>query len=212
MADAATHGWGWAIDNLVIQGNPVPVELTSFTANTEEDKITLSWETATEKNNAGFDVERSIDKKSFVKVGSVRGNGTTTEKQTYSYVDKISGGGKFYYRLKQIDLDGSFHYSNTLEVSALPTVFKLSQNYPNPFNPSTTIKFQIPQQEKVVLEIYNTLGERVKTLVDEIKAPGFYHETWNGTNNNNVHVASGVYIYRVVAGKFVVAKKMMLLK
>ncbi len=212
LADPGTNGWGWAIDNLVIQGNPVPVELTSFTANTDQDKITLSWETATEKNNAGFDIERSADKKNFTKIGNIQGKGTTTEKNTYTYVDKISAGGKFYYRLKQIDFNGTFTYSNVLEISALPTVFSLSQNYPNPFNPSTTIKFQLPQKERVVLEIYNTLGERVKTLVDDIKEPGFYESKWDGTNNNNINVATGVYIYRIMAGKFVMAKKMMFLK
>ncbi|MGB8316637.1 MAG: T9SS type A sorting domain-containing protein, partial [Ignavibacteriaceae bacterium] len=212
FADANTHGWGWAIDNLVIQGTPVPVELTSFTANTEENKITLSWETATEKNNAGFDIEKSSDKKNFSKIGNIKGRGTTTEKQSYTYTDKISGGGKFYYRLKQIDYNGSFTYSNILEVSALPTVFSLSQNYPNPFNPSTTIKFQLPQKEKVVLEVYNTLGEKVKTLVNDIKDPGFYEARWDGTNDNSINVATGVYIYRIMAGKFVLAKKMIFLK
>lgn len=212
FADGYTHGWGWLVDNLVIQGNPVPVELTSFTANTDENKIILSWETATEKNNAGFDIERSSDKKNFYAIGNVKGRGTTTEKQSYTYTDKISGGGKFYYRLKQIDFNGSFTYSNTLEVSALPIVFSLSQNYPNPFNPSTTIKFQLPQKERVVLEVFNTLGEKVKTLVDDIKDPGFYEAKWDGTNNNNIDVATGVYIYRIMAGKFILSKKMMFLK
>ena len=212
FADAGYNGWGWAIDNLVIQGTPVPVELTSFTANTEENKITLSWKTVTEKNNAGFDIERSSDKKNFSKIGNIKGRGTTTEKQSYTYTDKINGGGKFYYRLKQIDYNGSFTYSNILEVSALPTVFSLSQNYPNPFNPSTTIKFQLPQNEKVILEVYNTLGEKVKNLVNDIKDPGFYESKWDGTNDNNINVATGVYIYRIMAGKFVLAKKMMFLK
>ena len=125
---------------------------------------------------------------------------------------KFRSGGKFYYRLKQIDFNGSFTYSNVLEVSALPTVFSLSQNYPNPFNPSTTIKFQLPQKERVVLEVYNTLGEKVKTLVDDIRDPGFYEARWDGTNNNSIDVATGVYIYRIMAGKFVLAKKMMFLK
>ena len=212
FADESINGWGWSVDNLIIQGNPVPVELSSFTANTDENKIILSWETATEKNNAGFDIERSTDNKYFSAVGNVNGRGTTSEKQSYSFTDKISGGGKFYYRLKQIDFNGSFTYSNTLEVSVLPNVFSLSQNYPNPFNPSTIIKFQLPQKERVVLEVYNTLGEKVKTLVDDIKDPGFYEAKWDGTNNNNIAVATGVYIYRIMAGKFVLSKKMMFLK
>ena len=211
-ADGSTHGWGWAIDDLVIQADFVPVELVSFTASADENKILLRWETATEKNNSGFDVERSTDGKNFAKIGNVQAKGTTTEQQSYSYVDQSSSGGKFYYRLKQVDLDGKFHYSNSIEVTALPTVYSLSQNYPNPFNPTTKIKFQIPKQERVVLEIYSILGERIKTLVDEIKNPGFYELSWNGVNDNNNIVSSGVYIYRIVAGDFVVSKKMMLMK
>jgi photosystem II stability/assembly factor-like uncharacterized protein len=212
FADANTNGWGWTIDDLVIQEGYVPVELASFTVSADENKILLKWETATEKNNLGFDVERSTDDKNFTRIGHVHGKGTTTEKQSYSYLDQSTNGGKFYYRLKQIDFDGQFHYSNSIEVTTLPTVYSLSQNYPNPFNPSTTIKFQIPKQERVVLEIYNSLGEKVATLVDEIKDAGFYQSTWNGINNNNNLVSSGVYIYRIIAGDFVVSKKMMYLK
>ena len=212
FADEATHGWGWVIDNLNIQGTPVPVELVSFAANNDENKITLSWQTATEKNNEGFDIERSVDNKTFSKIGNVSGRGTTTERQSYSYVDNSSSGGKLYYRLKQIDYDGSFSYSKTLEVTAIPMVFALSQNYPNPFNPTTTIKFQLPKQERVVLEIYNTLGERVKTLVNDIKEAGYYRLNWNGTNNNDVTVSTGVYIYRLMAGQYVSTKKMIFLK
>ena len=211
-ANNAINGWGWAIDNLNIQEFPVSVELSSFTANSTENKITLLWETDSENNNTGFEIQRSLDKKNFKKVSYIPGNGSTNEKHVYSFIDNSTSGGEFYYRLKIIDINGHFVYSNILEVSALPDFFSLSQNYPNPFNPSTTIKFQLPQQEKVSLEIYNTLGEKIKTLIDEIKAPGFYRATWNGTNNNNINVASGVYIYRIAAGKFVLSKKMIFLK
>jgi photosystem II stability/assembly factor-like uncharacterized protein len=212
FTDAAVTSWGWAIDDLVIQGVFIPVELVSFSASTNENKISLRWETATEKNNSGFDIERSTDDETYAKIGHVQGKGTTTEKQSYAYLDQSTAGGKFYYRLKQIDYDGKFHYSNSIEVNAIPTVYSLSQNYPNPFNPTTTIKFQIPKQERVVLEIYNALGERINTLVDEIKDPGFYQLIWNGINNNNNAVSSGVYIYRIIAGDFVVSKKMMYMK
>jgi photosystem II stability/assembly factor-like uncharacterized protein len=107
-------------------------------------------------------------------------------------------------------IQGTFLSVN--DKSSIPTSYDLAQNFPNPFNPSTTIKFQLPQQERVVLEIYNILGEKVKTLIDEIKNPGFYQTIWNGTNNNNIKVASGIYIYRIAAGKFVASKKLVLLK
>jgi hypothetical protein len=94
----------------------------------------------------------------------------------------------------------------------IPTSYSLSQNYPNPFNPTTIIKYQLPQQQRVTLEIFNTLGQKVKTLVDGIRNAGYYQETWNGTNDNSINVATGVYIYRLSAGNFVVSKKMILLK
>lgn len=190
----------------------VPVELTSFTINAVDNKITLRWETTTEKNNRGFDIERSSDNKTFTKIGHVQGKGTTSEKQSYSFIDQSTAGGKYFYRLKQVDFDGHYVYSEVVEISAIPMVYDLAQNYPNPFNPETTIKFQIPNEERVILEIYNSLGEKVKTLVDGIRQPGFYELKWDGTNNNNAALSSGLYIYRISAGKYVVSKKMMLLK
>ncbi len=213
FADVSANGWGWAIDNLSIQPNAVPVELISFGAAAVESSINLTWETATEKNNYGFDIERSQDKKVFEKIGFVGGNGSTTRKHTYSFSDENAPSGRSYYRLKQLDYDGSSTYSNIIEADkAVPAEFRLSQNYPNPFNPSTTIKYQLPVKEKVTLVIYSALGEKIATLIDEIKDAGYYNTVWNGRNNNNTKVASGVYVYRLQAGKFVDTKKMMLVK
>ncbi len=211
--DGAATGWGWAIDNLSIQENAVPVELTSFTANSIENSVNLVWQTATEKNNSGFEIQRSKDKITFSKIGYVNGFGSSTEKHSYSFVDEKAISGKSYYRLKQIDFDGSFSYSPVVEVvSVLPNEFKLAQNYPNPFNPTTTIKYQLPAAGRVVLTIYNSLGERVKTLVDEIKDAGYYQIVWNGRNEVNTNVATGIYIYRIQSGKFMDIKKMILIK
>jgi hypothetical protein len=188
----------------------IPVELVSFDAAVDENGITLSWETATELNNAGFDVERSSDNKNFEKLGFIEGKGTTTEKQEYKFVDSgVKGKGKFYYRLKQVDHDGTESYSDVLEVdySVVPTVFSLSQNYPNPFNPMTTIEFGIPKEVKVTLKVYDALGSEVETIVNEEMEAGYYKYQWNGVN-----FASGVYFYRITAGGFVSTKKLMLLK
>ncbi len=188
----------------------VPVELVSFNAEVDNNKIILVWETATELNNSGFVVERSSDNKLFERIGFIEGKGTTTEKQEYTFTDAgLSGKGKFYYRLKQIDHDGTETYSDVIEVdySAIPRVFSLSQNYPNPFNPMTTIEFGIPKESKVSLKIYDALGSEVETIVNEKMEPGFYKYQWNASR-----LASGAYFYRLTAGSFVSTKKLMILK
>lgn len=191
-------------------GGIVPVELVSFNAEIQENGITLKWETATELNNSGFEIERSDDNMSFIKLGFIKGKGTTTEKQEYMYRDNdIKGKGKFFYRLKQLDHDGTESLSNVIEVdySLIPTVFSLSQNYPNPFNPLTTIQFGIPKEVKATLKIYDALGSEVETIVSELLEPGYYEYQWSGAN-----YASGVYFYRLTAGNFVSTKKLLLLK
>ena len=132
----------------------------------------------------------------------------------YSFKDENPENGNIQYRLKQIDLDGSVHYSDkiTIEVSNIPTEFALSQNYPNPFNPRTTIRYDIPDQSEVTLNIYDGLGRLVKSLVNEVKEPGKFTVIWNGRNNDNASVASGFYICKIKAGNFVAIRKMLLLK
>ena len=188
----------------------IPVELTSFNAEVDENGILLLWETATETNNSGFEVEKSIDNNKFVNVGHIKGNGTTAEKQEYRFRDAdVTGKGKCYYRLKQIDYDGTSTYSEVIEVdySIIPVEFSLSQNYPNPFNPTTTIKFGIPQTTNVTLKIYDAIGSEIETLIDEKLEPGYYKHTWDASR-----FASGVYFYRIIAGTFVQTKKLMILK
>ncbi len=190
---------------------PIPVELASFKADVDENGIQLKWETATETNNLGFDVERSSNNISFEKIGNVKGKGTTSETHQYTFKDAgiTTGKGKVYYRLKQIDLDGSSSYTDAIEVeySIIPVEFSLSQNYPNPFNPVTTIKFGIPKEVKVTLKVYDILGKEVATIVNQKLEPGYYKYEWNG-----VPFASGVYFYRLDAESFVKIKKMVLIK
>ena len=191
--------------------NPIPVELVSFNANVDENGINLKWATSTETNNSGFDIERSKDNINFEKIGNVKGKGTTTESQEYSFRDGgiTTGKGKVYYRLKQIDLNGTSSYSDAIEVeySIIPVEFSLSQNYPNPFNPTTNIKFGIPKEVLVTLKVYDILGREVATVVNQKMEPGYYEYEWNG-----VPFASGVYFYRIEAGNFVKIRKMMMIK
>jgi hypothetical protein len=191
--------------------NPIPVEMTAFKAEVDENGITLKWETSTETNNSGFDIERSADNKKFEKVGHVKGNGTTTEAKQYSFKDGsiTTGKGIVYYRLKQIDFNGTSKFTEAIEVdySIIPVEFSLSQNYPNPFNPTTTIKFGIPKETKVILKVYDVLGKEISTIVNQKLEPGYYKYEWDASR-----FASGVYFYRIEAGSFVNIKKMMILK
>jgi len=189
---------------------PIPVELTSFTATLQSGKVNLYWSTATETNNLGFEILRSAQDDKWDVIGFVEGHGTITEKQEYFYIDDISGisATSFAYRLKQIDFDGSYEYSDEVLVDNLaPINYSLEQNYPNPFNPSTTISYSLPATSQVDLVVYNSLGEMVKQLVNELKDAGHYSVELNAKN-----LPSGVYFYRLQAGDFVQIKKMMLLK
>ena len=175
----------------------VPVELVSFDAAISSGKVVLNWKTATEVNNAGFEIERSENNSNFTKIGYVNGSGTTTEINEYSFTDNsLEQIGKYYYRLKQIDLDGSFEYSNTVSVnfSDIPVVYNLFQNYPNPFNPQTTIKISLPFESEVKLIVYNSIGQEVATLINNVMEAGYHELLWNG-----ISVASGVYLYRLTA-------------
>jgi hypothetical protein len=192
----------------------VPVELTSFTASVSEGSVVLNWATATELNNQGFEIERSTPTHSWEKIGYVPGFGTTTEPRSYTFVDATVITGSYSYRLKQIDYNGTFSYSDVVgvEVDFTPSEYALSQNYPNPFNPSTTIMYQVPKAGNVSMIVYDMLGQEVKTLVNNEVAPGAYQVHWDGLNNSGVSMSSGTYIYRMTAGDFVESKEMILVK
>jgi len=204
----------------------VPVELTSFTASVSNGEVLLNWKTATETNNLGFEVERkyhSTNNEPWQLIGFVEGNGTTTELHSYSFNDDISSinASSLSYRLKQIDYNGVYEYSDELYVDNLaPSDYVLKQNYPNPFNPSTTIKFGLPEKSNVVLTVYNSLGAEVVTLVNEVREAGSYEIEFNANN-----FSSGIYYYKIEIGipsasspqeqagqNFIETKKMILLK
>ena len=196
---------------------PVPVELTSLTAYANGNIVVLKWTTATEINNKGFDVERSLTPTpsqregafKWEKIGFVQGIGTSTHPKEYSYVDAISKYGRYLYRLKQIDFDGKEKYSEEVLVEAglKPDNFILEQNYPNPFNPTTFIKFSLPQVSKVNLSIYNSLGELVNIIAYGEYEAGVYERVFDASG-----LASGIYIYVLRADNSVLKQKMIFLK
>ncbi|MFH0736837.1 MAG: YCF48-related protein [bacterium] len=201
----------------------VPVELTSFTASATGSYVNLAWKTATENNNSGFEVQRKTNELEieWTTLGFKPGAGNSTSPIYYYYSDDLSGLSSTYaiYRLKQVDYDGSVNYSNEIKVeNVLPTEFSLEQNYPNPFNPSTKINFTLPYNSNVKLEIYSINGEKVATLINEIRSAGFHSYELNTENLTNKVLSSGIYIYRLTSANltsgvvFSQARKMMLLK
>lgn len=185
----------------------IPVELTLFTATKLGNDIDLRWQTATEQNNMGFDIERSADNISFTKIGFVNGYGTTTEPMSYSFVDE-NVYGTLYYRLRQVDFDGTATFSQVIEVDAGPiTSYELAQNYPNPFNPATNISYMIPEAGIVKLAVYDVLGNEIAVLVNEHQKPGQYEVTFDAAG-----FTSGVYFYTLQSNGFSATKKLMLLR
>jgi hypothetical protein len=190
----------------------VPVELSSFTATVNQNKVELNWVTATETNNQGFDIERNSGS-GFEKVGYIPGFGTTTEEHSYSFTDVGLSAGNYSYRLKQIDFSGMFEYSKTIEVEVVvPDIYSLAQNYPNPFNPSTKITFSLAADSKVSLKVFDVLGQEVASLINQDLTAGVHNVDFNAAGFN-----SGVYFYRIEASgvngaKFVDVKKMILMK
>jgi len=186
----------------------IPVELVSFAAAVEGNSVNLSWQTATELNNSGFEVQRKSENSQWKKIGFVEGAATTTESRSYSFSDSYSGQGTVSYRLKQIDFDGTSTFSNVVNVKfSIPSEFKLNQNYPNPFNPSTTVSFTIPKSSNVKLNIYNQIGQQVGELVNRNLEAGSYNYTWNAANQS-----SGIYFYELQANEFKSVRKMTLIK
>jgi hypothetical protein len=187
----------------------IPVELTSFTANVNDlGQVVLNWETATEVNNQGFEIERRTETSEFRTVGFVEGYGTTTEPRSYIYTDVTAENGINYYRLKQVDFNGTYEYSDEVEVDVNgPLTFDLAQNYPNPFNPSTNIKYSVPEAGNIRLSVYNVVGEEVAVLAEGFSESGFFEVTFDASN-----LPSGIYISKLQSANSVQSIKMMLLK
>ena len=182
---------------------PVPVELTSFTASAVDGSVLLNWETTTEVNNYGFEIESSNDNVTFTKVGFVSGHGNSNSPNSYSFT--ATDGGK-YYRLKQLDTDGGFEYSDVVEVEGNLS-YKLSQNHPNPFNPTTTVNFTLPQSVKVNISVYNMLGQKVMEVANREFSAGNHSVSINASQ-----LTSGMYFYKLETSDFSKTMKMMLLK
>lgn len=208
-------------NNIDAVGNTaLPVELSSFAASIGSGRdVTLNWTTATEVNFAKFVVERTVKgANAWSQVATVNAAGNSNSEKAYVYTDKKLNTGSFEYRLKMVDNDGTYSYSNsTVEATvAKPKNFEMSQNYPNPFNPTTRVDYQLAEDAHVVVEVYNITGQKVAQVLNEQQAAGYY--TMQVNSNITSSLASGIYLYRIAAvgntsdAKFVSIKKMILMK
>lgn len=209
LAWAATFTGGQDVYySFIIDTTYVPVELISFNAVSDGKDVFLTWSTASELNNQLFEVQRSVGGSDFATIGFVNGKGTTSEKQDYLYKDKILADGKYSYRLKQLDYLGHAEYSEIIEIDIkIFSSYLLEQNYPNPFNPTTTIGYGLKEKSNVKITVINSIGEEVAILVNEEKESGYHTVEFNASN-----LPSGVYFYKLNAGEYVEAKKMILLR
>lgn len=228
----------WEVGQFEDLNGPLPVELTSFTASVNQNDVILKWQTATERNNSGFEILRKNlpfnhlqggEEKGWVVIGFVQGQGTTTEENNYSFTDEDLERGNYSYKLSQVDYNGTRTESEIVkvEVGSFPEEYSLSQNYPNPFNPSTKIKFSLAPslslrervsegRVKVTLKVYDILGNEIATLVDEVKESGTYEVELNTLTGSSIrpdrNLPSGIYFYTLRADEFIQTKKMVLLR
>jgi len=190
------NGFGEVQPEYIIT-NPLPVELTSFTAKVVGKNIMLNWQTSTEINNFGFEIHRQTRNKVWENIGFVNGNGNSNSPKEYSFMDKNPAeSGEIKYRLKQIDNDGQFEYSEIISIKYSIDNFEIYQNYPNPFNPSTTISWQSTIEGNVSIKIYDILGNEVAEILNEFKSAGIQEIKFETTSMNN-RLTSGVYIYKI---------------
>lgn len=188
--------------------SPVPVELSNFTATIINHIVKLSWTTATEVNNYGFVVERQSFNRPYANIGFVPSQGNGSSPRAYYFIDRPNLPDKYLYRLKQLDLNGGFQYSDAVGILFKPDLdFELHQNYPNPFNPATVISYSLPQPVLVHLAIYNVLGQEIMTLKHDYQSAGTYQISFMAPE-----LSAGIYFYRLTAGNFNQTKQMIILK
>lgn len=194
---------------------PVPVELTSFAASVVGKEVVLNWTTATESNSKEYQIERSSGN-GWQTIASVEAAGTSTEFRNYSFTDRNAATGKLNYRLKMVDFDGTFEYSNVVNVEfGVPGSFSVSQNYPNPFNPTTRIDYQLPADANVTIELYDITGQKVASLISQEMSAGYHSFDLDAVK---YRLSTGMYVYRMVAidksngSAFMESRKLMILK
>ena len=201
-------GWGIINTYAAFQIEPLPVELTLFDGKYSDGSVLLEWTTSSETNNYGFEIQKRYDNTSFERIGFIQGSGTSSKGNNYSFTDNDLQSDNIYYRLKQMDFNGTFKYSDVVMIkNAALSDYRLYENYPNPFNPSTTIKYSLPRESKIKIVLYNILGNEVETLYDGEQESGIHRLTLNASD-----LSSGVYFVTMSADHFNKSIKISLIK
>lgn len=218
LGAGVTPDSAWAIRDMIanpiqvsVTGTFVPVELTRFTVSARRNFVTLRWTTASETNNLGFSIERRSEEEPWHEVAFVKGAGTATVMQNYTFYDRSEKIGSLSYRLKQVDLDGSFKYYPVQNINiAVPDRFELAQNYPNPFNPETAIAFNVPAgiSSDLVITIYDLLGQTIRVLYHGPATAGYHQVVWDGRKTDGEMASSGIYYYTLTCDELRVTKRM----
>ncbi len=188
----------------------LPVEMTSFTAVSTGLTTRLRWTTATEVNSYNFEIERRpINTSIYSRIGTVQAAGISNATRSYEFNDANVAPGRYIYRLKMNDNDGTYSYFGNAEVKVgvTPKELTLKSNYPNPFNPSTFIEFTLPEDGHVTLKVYNVIGQQVATLFDGVAKADQYKVTFNASQ-----LSSGIYFSILEFGNQRLVRKMMLTK
>jgi hypothetical protein len=201
---------------LVSKADILPVEFVYLKGQNDNGKALLTWATAQERNNEGFRVERrraDLEDGFFQNVGFVAGKGNSNTETGYSFVDRNVTPGTYTYRLIQMDLDGSEHTSNTVNVEiGIPNTFALEQNYPNPFGSSTEFTYTLPVGAPTNIVVYNALGQVVRTLVNQYVDAGTYEVKFDGRDDMGNDLSAGTYLYKITSGSYSATRKMTLSK
>ncbi len=211
---------GWTVSNQDLGDVSLPAQLTSFTAESVRGQVVLKWQTQSEVDNLGFNILRSESYDAhYEKINAeiINGAGNSTSPADYSFVDdRVQADHTYYYQLEDIDIRGNASYHGPIsvfvEAVVLPENFSLEQNYPNPFNPTTILSYAVPVQSHVVLRIFNTRGEAVRTLVNADQPGDFYTVTWDGNSDGGRRLPSGIYFCKIEAGSYSEIRKMALAK
>lgn len=211
ITDAATQKDGWYIDDIkIIYYAVLPVEVKSFSLTPQQNMVKISWSTASELNNSGFNLQRSADGENWSTIAFVKGYGTSSEPNSYLYFDKSPFSARCYYRLEQIDYNGT---KNIIELGSIDATgiydYFLSQNYPNPFNPESIIHYTLAEPGMVKLQIFDITGREVMLLVNEYQEAGWYAKKLNA---NELGLSSGTYIYSLHVNGYSSQRKLMILK
>jgi hypothetical protein len=193
--------------------NPLPVELATVAGYADKFNVTIEWSTSAELSNHGFEVERGAESEfpsTWINLGFVKGNGTSNRSHTYSFSDHVPRGGRYVYRIRQIDTGGSVRFSReiTVDVGQMPRQLMLFQNYPNPFNPATTIDFTTPTDGRAHVRVYNMLGQQVAELFGGMARGGFLHQV----RFDAADLPAGVYMVRLTASGSSMVRKILFVK